>query len=404
MTNNYKLLSIILLCSVSAFSVANIDLGGIDVAGSTSIENRYFIQDPLFPEQSSSQLSLALSPEISSSFGQRAVLSFKPFVRIDQKDGERTKFDIRELMLSYYLDEFEIHAGVGKVFWGQTESLHLVDIINQTDFVESIDLEEKLGQPMVDIRYYNQFGNFSLYLLPVFREMTFPGVNGRLRGPFVVDNSLVSYESENEDTNLDWAFRWQHSIGNLEIGLGYFDGTSRLPEFAVANAENSDDIVLAPTYNLLTQYSVDALYVLDAWLLKVEALRGETLGESFFATVLGFERTVGNVFESGYDLGVLMEYQYDERNNNPLITGQNDLMFGARLQLNDFASSEVLLAFIQDLDRNDSHAAYIEASTRLSANWRIEVNAYLFASDSVEDPIYQFRQDDNVTINFEYYF
>ena len=32
-------------------------------------------------------------------------------------------------------------------FWPQTESAHLVDVINQTDFLEGLDREKKLGQP-----------------------------------------------------------------------------------------------------------------------------------------------------------------------------------------------------------------------------------------------------------------
>ena len=99
-----------------------------------------------------------------------------------------------------------------------------------------------------------------------------------------------------------------------------------------------------------------------------------------------------------------MEYQYDERDENPLITGQNDLMLGARLQLNDFASSEILFAFVQDMDESASYSGVIEGSTRISQNWRLEVNAYLFSSDEPSDPVYQFRRDDHVTINFEYYF
>ncbi len=39
------------------------------------------------------------------------------------------------------------------MYWGVAESNHLVDIINQTDAVESFDGEEKLGQPMVQYTY-----------------------------------------------------------------------------------------------------------------------------------------------------------------------------------------------------------------------------------------------------------
>jgi hypothetical protein len=388
-----------LLCMTHSLAHARIEYGG-----SVAIEQRFFLQDPLYLEQTKSQMSLALSPEISTNLGDNGLLTFKPFARVDQRDDERSKVDIREFMLAYYFDSIEVHAGIGKVFWGQTESLHLVDIINQTDFIESIDSEEKLGQAMLEIRFLSDFGTLSAFALPHFREMTFPGLDGRLRGPLAVDHDFVSYESEDEDTHLDWALRWQHSIGSWEVGLGYFDGTSRLPELSVVQNPDTQEFVISPRYNLLTQASIDLLYVYDAWLFKLEAINGDTLNEQFNAAVAGFEYTLGDFYQTGYDLGVLMEYQYDERDENPLITGQNDLMLGARLQLNDFASSEILFAFVQDMDESASYSGVIEGSTRISQNWRLEVNAYLFSSDEPSDPVYQFRRDDHVTINFEYYF
>jgi len=376
----------------------------VDYGGSIQIEQRYFLQDALYPNQTRTQLSASISPELSTSVGDNAVLSFKPFARIDQRDDERSHADIRELILAYYFERVEIRAGVGKVFWGQTESLHLVDIINQTDFIESVDAEEKLGQPMLDIRYLSDFGTLTTYIMPYFREMTFPGIDGRLRGPLLVDHDVASYESDDEQNNLDWAVRWQHTLGNWEVGLAYFDGTSRLPDLEVIQVFEGQAPRLAPRYNLLTQASIDLLYVYDAWLLKLEAIQGEKLNETFSAAVAGFEYTLVDFFETGYNVGVLMEYQYDERDDNPLITGQDDLMVGARLQFNDFNGSEILFGFVQDLQESSSYSAVVEGSTRINQNWRLEVNGYFFSSDAPQDPVSLFRRDDHISFNLEYFF
>ena len=71
-------------------------------------------------------------------------LTFTPFFRLDSSDGERTHLDIRELLWQSYGDTWEVRAGLGKVFWGVTESQYLVDVINQTDLVESPDGEDRL--------------------------------------------------------------------------------------------------------------------------------------------------------------------------------------------------------------------------------------------------------------------
>jgi hypothetical protein len=81
------------------------------------------------------------------------------------------------------------------VFWGVTESSHLVDIINQSDFVENIDTEDKLGQPMVSLRWLPEWGTLDLFLMPLHRERTFQGLAGRPRLPLPIDQDNPVYES-----------------------------------------------------------------------------------------------------------------------------------------------------------------------------------------------------------------
>ena len=399
-TLNKRMLAMALLLTAN-FCTASPD---ISLSGTASVQQRYFTQSPAYPEQTTGQLSFALSPKFETNIGDQGMFTFEPFARADQRDDERTHFDVREALFSMYLDNWEIRAGIGKVFWGQTESIHLVDIVNQTDFVESIDAEEKLGQPMLDVRYLLETGYISAYVLPYFRERTFPGSDGRLRGPLLIDTDNPLFESEDEDNNVDFAFRWQQSIGDLEIGLSYFDGTDRLPDFRPELNEENGDISLRPFYPQLRQVGIDALYVLGGFLWKLEALQGERLDEDFSAAVVGFEYTIVDAFDSGYDLGVLSEYQYDEREDNPYIFGQNDVMFGARLNFNDFAGSEILIGFVQDLDESSSYSGLIEASTRLNANWTLEFNGYFFSSDSTDDPLFFIRKDDHISLELAYYF
>ncbi|MFC3120857.1 hypothetical protein [Agaribacter flavus] len=372
-------------------------------SGSVSIQQRYFFEDALYPQQAQSQVSMALSPQIETSIGGSGVFTFSPFARLDQRDSERTHVDIREALYSVYFDKFEVRAGIGKVFWGQTESLHLVDIINQTDMVESIDTEDKLGQPMLDIRYLLDTGYISIYALPYFRERTFPGTEGRLRAPIPIDTESVFYESKDEESNLDFAVRWQQSIGALELGISYFDGTDRVPD-ALIQFDEIQQPSLATFYPQLQQFSVDALYVLSGWLLKLEAIKAERLDQEYSAYVAGFEYTLVDILSSGYDLGILMEHQYDERENNPVVFGQNDLMLGARFMMNDFSGTEFLFGFVQDLDESSSYSAFVEGATRLSQNWRVEVNAYFFSSDVDTDPTFAIRRDDHLSIQLEYFF
>lgn len=392
----YLSLSLILLV-IAGNAQAEVRYGG-----SVAIEQRVFLEDSMYADQTNSQASVLLAPEFDTELGE-GYLSFKPFARIDQRDSERTHVDVRELMYAYFMDDWEVRAGIGRVFWGQTESLHLVDVINQTDLVESIDTEDKLGQPMIDVRYLLDTGAISFYVLPYFRERTFSGQDGRLRGPVPINTDLSLYESDDEQSHIDYAVRWQQSMGDLELGVAYFDGTSRMPTIEMLSDEFGN-IDLVPKYNLLQQFSVDALYVYESLLLKLEAIHGKSLGEDFNAYVAGFEYTAVNFYESGYDVGFLAEHQYDEREDQAMITGQNDLMLGARLQLNDFSGSELLVGYVQDLDNSDSYSAYVEGSTRMNQNWRVSVNGYFFSADDEQDPAYSLRRDDHISLNVEYFF
>ncbi|HEB81471.1 MAG TPA: hypothetical protein ENJ11_01270, partial [Gammaproteobacteria bacterium] len=54
-------------------------------------------------------------------------LEVKLFYRKDQYDEQRTHGDIRELSWTSVFDNWELQIGISKVFWGVTETQHLVD-------------------------------------------------------------------------------------------------------------------------------------------------------------------------------------------------------------------------------------------------------------------------------------
>jgi hypothetical protein len=378
--------------------------GETELSGGAGVEQRYFLQDPLYPQQGKSQLSLYLQPELYAQWNDgRDSLLFTPFVRLDQQDDERTHFDIRELVLLQVGEDWEIRTGIAKVFWGQTESLHLVDVINQTDEVEAPDGEDKLGQPMINLSLLRDWGTVSLFALPYFRERTFAGIEGRLRMGLEIVTDGAAYESKDEQHNLDWAMRWQQSVGDWELGLSYFDGTAREPQMQPF-IDVDGQMKLQPFYPQMQQVGADILAVMGAWLVKFEGIHRETSFATFNALVGGFEYTTVGVLDSVYDLGWLVEYQYDERDEMAPSGGQNDVMAGSRIVFNDMAGTEILLAVIQDFDHFSSRSAYVEASSRLNDNWKWRVDGWFFTSDEPDDMMYMLRRDDFLQFSLEYYF
>jgi hypothetical protein len=373
-----------------------------DFSGYVAAEGRFFLHDPLYPGQNKNNASLAIQPEYYHEWENGSSFIFVPFARIDSADSERTHFDIRELNYLWLDDSWELRIGVGKVFWGVTEFVHLVDIINQTDGVESIDGEDKLGQPMINLSIPRNWGVVDFFVLPYFRERTFPGREGRLRFNPMVDTDNAVYESADEEHHVDFAVRYSHSIENWDFAIYNFNGTGREPTLLRGLDENSQTILI-PYYEQINQTGLDLQIVVGEWLWKLEALYRTGQGDSFFAAVGGFEYTFIGIAETHMDLGVLNEWAYDERGDKAATPFENDVMFGLRLTVNDAASSELLAWFSQDL-KSSFHTIGLEGSRRFGDNWRLSIEARALIDPPEDDLLYSMRDDDFVRLEMAYYF
>ena len=374
-----------------------------ELSGYVAAEGRVFFNDPLYPEQEKDNASLALQPEYYHQWENGSSLTFVPFARLDSADSERSHFDVRELNYLWLGDSWEMRVGIGKVFWGVTEFVHLVDIINQTDLVESLDGEDKLGQPMANLTFPMDWGTIDLFVLPYFRERTFPGRNGRLRSPLVVDTDNPTYESSEEESHVDFAVRYNHSIGDWEIGLSHFRGTGREPALLLGSNESGDP-VLTPFYEQINQTGLDLQLITGGWLWKLETIYRTGQGDDdFFSGAFGFEYTFSGVFGTPADLGVIAEYIRDEREEEATTPLENDVGIGARLSFNDAASSEALIGMVQDAETS-ARLISIEASRRFGSSWKANLEIGLFTDAPSDDPLYGLREDDYLRLELAYYF
>jgi len=373
-----------------------------EFSGYVAVEGRWFPSAPLFPEQKRNDASIAAQPEYYHEWADGSSFIFVPFARLDSADSNRSHFDIRELNYLWLADDWELRGGIGKVFWGVTEFVHLVDIINQTDAVESIDGEEKLGQPMIHLSVPKDWGVVDLFVLPYFRERTFPGPQGRLRFGLVVDTDNPVYESSDEQSHVDFALRYSHTIGDWDFGIYNFNGTGREPTL-VPGLDSSGQPVLTPFYEQINQTGLDLQLVAGQWLWKLESLYRTGQSDDFWSAVGGFEYTFVGIAETRMDLGVLNEWVLDDRRDNATTAFENDAMFGLRLTLNDAAGSELLAGFGQDLD-SSARLLSFEASRRFGDNWRLSIEARGFFDLPKDDLIYSLRNDGFIGLEIAYYF
>lgn len=452
------------IISVATLWVASFHAHALDVdmSGKAGVQGQFFNQAGRYAAQDRHTASFFITPEFVSGFESNSdLVTVGLHARVDVTDKERTHADIREFNYLKVAESgnWELKAGISKVFWGVAEGQNLVDVINQTDNLEGVATDEKLGQPMIQLTLLDtqafleeqDWGTLDLFALPYFRERAFPGESGRFRPEVIISNEKALYESSLKQSHVDYATRWSHAIGPVDIGLSYFKGTNRTPSLHVELAPRlivNTLIPPVPTGNIfpyyaqLEQIGVDMQVSAAGFLFKVEAVNRDTQENQFLNTnsntlvtetdlntcrtslgancpfknqlkeqkytayTVGGEYTFGDIKGSGIDISLIAELNKDSREKETNIALlQNDLLIGSRLALNNASSTTGLFGIIRDLDYGSTIAS-AELETRLSNSTSISLEHRSFiAKDSSEDPVLsQIEQDDFTQVSFDYFF
>ncbi len=364
------------------------------------IEQQFFPNKNAYPNQRDFFTSGAIKPKFSiSSPDKKHQFVAEAFLRGSLQDVNRSHFDIREVYYRYNKGKWALSVGSKRIFWGVTESAHLVDIINQADQVEQFDGSEKLGQPMVQFTTNTSVGNLELYYLPIARRRQFAGENGRFRFPIVLDRKDIPFTTEAQEWHPSAAARWYNTFGKLDLGLSYFYGVSREPMYLGFDVANGLDL----TYPIIHQAGIDAQFTTGALMLKMEAIHRNNKKQQFTALVTGFEYTFGNVANKGLDIGIVSEYLYDSRGLLTFSGLDNDLFIGSRLTLSDIGGTSFIGGAIFDLNKS-TRLYRLEGSRRFKGNWKATVLATTLSDVSNKEILYNFRQDDLIQLSISKFF
>jgi hypothetical protein len=316
----------------------------------------------------------------------------EPFVRWDPS-GESTRVDFRDLSVSAIGQRWEVALGMKEVPWGAAESRRLVDLVNQRDLVGGGDDYLRMGQLMIDVTAIRRWGTIDVLLLPWFRERTFDGHSGWLWSPLPVEADRTVFGPGAGTGRLDWAVRWAHTLGPVDLGISHLQGNLREPGF-IEIVDSGAPAVLAPRYDAGGQTGMDVQLAAGGLLWKFEAVTAAPQPRRYVAGAGGVEYGVGDY------LAVFVEYAWDSRGREATTSFGDDVFVGGRLFLPD----------------GQVHAgAYIDrrtANTALSAavDWRLGsaitlgVEAGAFLGDPALEPPFARRQQTRLAVRVSRYF
>lgn len=375
-----------------------------ELFGELELEGTGFLEDARFPDQRRHGASIAGTATLLLEWADGDVaFRFTPFGRIDSADERRTHFDIRELKVDWLTGPWSFTVGADTVFWGKTEAVHLVDVINQTDQVEDLDDEDRLGQPMVRASYLADVGEFTGFLMPYFRERTFAGKGGRLRSEPAAATGSPVYDTDLEEWTPAAAGRFAGVFGEFDLGLSAFYGLGRDPAFFFDGRE------LRPFYELVGQVGFDGQYTSGATLWKAEAIgrfgqkNRNFQEEDFAAATGGLEHTLFGVADSNADLGLILEYAIDSRLDDASTVFQNDIILGVRLALNDEQDTDFLLTSAIDIESAET-AFRMEANRRLGEDFSLGLEGQAFVNTDRDGLADTLRDDSFLRVKLTYHF
>ena len=378
--------------------------------GNVAVEVTAFAQEPAFADQDPHDFSIAARPTLLFEWADGDLaFTLTPFARLDTADDRRTHFDLREAKIDCRANAWSLTVGADFVFWGKTEAVHLVDIVNSDDAVESLDLEDKLGQPMVKVARTTDYGQFSAFWLPFFREPTFAGKGGRLRAGLPVDTDAARFAVSGEEWAQSAALRWGHVIGDVDFGLSGFYGVSRDAAlepftFSASGAPTS----LRPVYDDIVQIGFDGQYTSGPALWKIETigrfnqLDRNVQNTDYIAVTGGLEYTFFGVAGTNADVGLILEGAYDSRGNDALTVFEEDVICGMRLALNDERDSAFLMFGATDV-RSGSTSLRLEAETRIADGWKLELEGQAFLNPQPEELESTLESDSFLRVKLAYF-
>ena len=370
----------------------------VEQYGTVTLNYDAFPKDSLYTDQDDVMGNIDARPQMVI-LGDDYEIVLEPRVVIPHRGAAYV--DLKEGFFNTSVGNVDVLVGTTTVFWGKTEAVNLVDIINTQDYSRGLQSGEKQGMPMLRLMTSIGPGDAEVYVLPHFVENRYADERSRHRTALPIKKNTTHYRAGDDKNAPGYALRYSGYVGDMDYGVSYFSGITRDPGFIM------DGFTLVPLYHEITQTGVDVQYILGDTSLKLEAIRrtkqlnGSGISEDYNAGIVGVEHTYFGVFESNADLAVFTEYARDTRDGDASSGFQDDIFFGAIITMNDVDDTQVRIIGSYDNDYS-SKSITAEIERRLFDNINAEASIYAPAGLADDAQFSSFEKDTRVHLGLTY--
>lgn len=317
------------------------------------------------------------------------------FTNWDSTDDSRSYSNIRQANIYVNNNNFTFGLGVDTFFWGVSESINVVNVLNQSDIMESLDGKVKYGQTFVSINTRFSNGDFSFYYLPLFQEQSFP--ERPSYGLAISKNAVFEHDKKRGGI----AARGLFYFDRLEFALSYFKGTRRS---ALLARHATEMAVLTPYYIQTVNYLVDGVYIAEDFTLKFEAKTGLEQNAGFTTFNLGIEYPSYAFSKLVEEVIFIAEYAFDDRKLSAETHGQNDIFLGGKFNFGYSEQGNVRFLYSYDFDYRSQYAE-LSYEYRLNDYFRFKAKALKVLSAPERDQrLYALSGEEFINLSLHYAF
>ena len=191
---------------------------------------------------------------------------------------------INEAYMQLFYDNLDVEAGYIKTTWGTGDEVHVVDVLNPTDFTDSVNgeySERKIAEKMVKLNVYTGMnGLLELAYVPVLSQDRY-ALEGRWK-PYRLEAMEEQLDAELEEAVLagtltsseastladqiaadaqtahlptelsdgQYGLRYSNSFGGVDLGAVYYFGFDRSPVVEIPESDPEDYTIHFDRLNL----------------------------------------------------------------------------------------------------------------------------------------------------------